>query len=90
MDKNQKLFKKKNNINSFVKSMSMGFSLLVGLIFFILIIFISIMAVKGFQEYGSGILFSGDFSEYSFWVPFSVTAITSLIAIIVRDRKSVV
>jgi ABC-type phosphate transport system permease subunit len=66
MDKNQKLFKKKNNINSFVKSMSMGFSLLVGLIFFILIIFISIMAVKGFQEYGSGILFSGDFSEYSF------------------------
>jgi hypothetical protein len=52
MDKNQKLFKKKNNINTFVKSLSMGSSLFIGLIFLILIIFISMMAVKGFQDYG--------------------------------------
>ncbi len=83
MDKNQKLFKKKNSINSFVKSMSMGFSMSMGLVFLILIIFISIMAVKGFKEFGSDILFSGDFSEYSFWVPFAVTTLTSGIAILV-------
>ena len=40
------------------------------------------MAIKGFQEYGGEILFSGSFETHSFWIPFSVTLLTSVIAIL--------
>ena len=82
MNKKMNLFQKKNSINSLVKGISMAFSLLMGVIFMTLLVFIIIMAIKGFQEYGWNILFSGDFEKHSFWVPFSVTILTSGIAIL--------
>ncbi len=82
MNKKLNFLNKKNTINSIVKNVSMGFSLLMGIIFATLVIFIIIMAIKGFEEYGWNILFSGDFEKHSFWVPFSVTVLTSGIAIL--------
>lgn len=81
--KNQlKFLNNKNNVNSFVRLLSISFSLLIGIIFLTLFSFISWMAIKGFQDYGWNILFSGNFEDYSFWVPFSVTLLTSCIAIL--------
>ncbi|MGL6125344.1 MAG: phosphate ABC transporter permease PstA [Metamycoplasmataceae bacterium] len=83
MNNNIKLFKKKKNINLFVKYLSMGSSLLLGVIFSALIGFITYMAIKGFNEFGFDILFSTKAENNSFWIPFSVTLLTSGIAILV-------
>ncbi|MGL5617895.1 MAG: phosphate ABC transporter permease PstA [Metamycoplasmataceae bacterium] len=83
MNNNFQLVQRKNNTNLFVKYLSMGSSLLLGAIFATLLGFISYMAVKGFNEYGFDILFSAKAEDNSFWIPFSVTVLTSLIAIIV-------
>ncbi|MDK2819906.1 MAG: phosphate ABC transporter, permease protein PstA, partial [Mycoplasmataceae bacterium] len=82
MSNQLKFLKTKNNVNSFVRALSISFSLLVGIIFLTLFSFIFWMAIKGFQDYGWDILFSGNFENYSFWVPFSVTLLTSGIAIL--------
>lgn len=83
MNKNLKLFQKKNNMNKFIKYLSISFSFFIGIIFVILVTFILIMAIKGFEEYGSQILLTGSFETHSFWIPFSTTVITSFIAILV-------
>lgn len=83
MNSNIKLFKKKNNMNLFVKYLSMGSSLLLGVIFATLLGFITFMAIKGFQDFGFDILFSANSDTNSFWIPFSVTLLTSGIAILV-------
>ncbi|MGL5308579.1 MAG: phosphate ABC transporter permease PstA [Metamycoplasmataceae bacterium] len=83
MNNNIQLVQKKNNMNQFVKYLSMGSSLLLGVIFATLLGFIAYMASKGFQEYGFDILFSANADDNSFWIPFSVTALTSGIAILV-------
>lgn len=83
MNKNLKLFQKKNNMNKFIKYLSISFSFFIGIIFIILVTFILIMAIKGFEEYGSQILLTGSFETHSFWIPFSTTVITSFIAILV-------
>ncbi|MGL4252243.1 MAG: phosphate ABC transporter permease PstA [Metamycoplasmataceae bacterium] len=83
MNNDFQLVKRKNNMNSVVKYLSMASSLLLGAIFATLLGFITYMAVKGFREYGFDILFSTKAEDNSFWIPFSVTVLTSLIAILV-------
>ncbi len=83
MNKNLKAYKKKNHINNFVKLLSINFSMLMVVIFIIVVFFIFLMAIKGFREYGPNILFSLSFEKKSFWIPFSVTLLTSGIAILV-------
>ena len=75
-------------INNIAKWISFGFALSIISLFITLVIFIFSYAIKGFQAFGfANILFQGDFaatnSQYSFWVPFSITILTSLIAIII-------
>ena len=75
-------------INNIAKWISFGFALSIISLFITLVIFIFSYAIKGFQAFGfANILFQGDFAatnnKYSFWVPFSITILTSLIAIII-------
>ena len=72
--------------NDIAKWTSLGFSFFVITLFLVLVIFIFVFAIKGFINFGFvNILFSGKFnpssSQYSFWVPFCITIITSAIAL---------
>ncbi|MGL5205801.1 MAG: phosphate ABC transporter permease PstA [Metamycoplasmataceae bacterium] len=83
MDNTLLIVQRKNTRNSLIRYLSMASSLLLGAIFATLLGFITYMAVKGFREYGFDILFSSNAKDNSFWIPFSVTVLTSLIAILV-------
>ncbi len=77
-------FKIRNN--SIFKNGVASISLFLGLIFFLLIAFITLYAIQGFIDYGfDNILLTGKFNdvEKSFWLPFSITLLTSLIALII-------
>ncbi|MGL4617162.1 MAG: phosphate ABC transporter permease PstA [Mycoplasmoidaceae bacterium] len=86
-----KLTQIKNRKDSVFKNSSIIFSLFLIILFACLIIFISIKAVEGFELFGiENILFtinfgqvSGDVAKFSFWLPFTVSILTSLIALIV-------
>ncbi|MGL5246011.1 MAG: phosphate ABC transporter permease PstA [Mycoplasmoidaceae bacterium] len=87
-----KLTQFKNRKDSIFKNSSIVFSLFLIILFLCLIIFISIKAVEGFQLFGiENILFTINFGEavgdisakFSFWLPFTVSILTSLIALIV-------
>lgn len=85
---NKNPFRKNILINNISKWISFTFALSIILLFLTLVIFIFSYAVKGFQQFGFvDILFQGDFTsttnKYSFWIPFSITILTSLIAIII-------
>lgn len=72
--------------NDIAKWTSLGFSFFVITLFLVLVIFIFVFAIKGFINFGFvNILFSGKFNhssnQYSFWVPFCITIITSAIAL---------
>ncbi|WP_022935551.1 phosphate ABC transporter permease PstA [Mesomycoplasma moatsii] len=75
-------------LNKIAKWTSLTFSLFMILLFVVLVIFIFIFAIQGFVNFGIvNILFSGKFDaskdQYSFWIPFSITILTSLIALII-------
>lgn len=77
---------KKNVSNKVVRWITFGFSLSIISIFLIFVFYIFSIALKGFQQFDFiNILFGWKFSPndnlYSFWVPFSVSLITTLIAI---------
>ncbi len=77
--------KKVRNNNAFRGWIALVSSLL-GIIFITLVVFITINAIQGFKDYGfSNIIFTGKFNdvEKSFWLPFSVTMLSSLIALLV-------
>ena len=81
-------------INNIAKWISFSFALSIISLFITLIVFILIYAIKGFNEYGFvNILFQGDFStttnQYSFWIPFSITLLTSLLAIVIAVPLSI-
>ncbi|MGL5591624.1 MAG: phosphate ABC transporter permease PstA [Mycoplasmoidaceae bacterium] len=87
-----KLTQVKNRKDSIFKNSSIIFSLFLIILFMCLIIFISIKAVEGFQLFGiENILFTINFGQavgdvpakFSFWLPFTVSILTSLIALIV-------
>lgn len=78
---------KKNHVNMLINWLAMFFSLFLGIIFISLFIFIFIYAIQGFSNFGlSNILFSSNFNssieQYSFWVPFTATILTSSIALL--------
>lgn len=80
--------KNRNQLNQIAKLSSLAFSLLIGALLVTVITFILIFAIDGFKNYGfANILFQGSFNRneelYSFWVPFSATLLTSLIALLV-------
>ncbi|MGL4647128.1 MAG: phosphate ABC transporter permease PstA [Mycoplasmoidaceae bacterium] len=83
---------KKIRSNDAFKIATQIFSLILIVLFLALIIFISIKAAEGFKNVGfQNILFTINFSqdftaangEFSFWLPFSVTLITSLTSLII-------
>ena len=79
--------KNRNQLNQIAKLSSLAFSLLIGALLVTVITFILIFAIDGFKNYGfANILFQGSFNRneelYSFWVPFSATLLTSLIALL--------
>ncbi|MGL5640153.1 MAG: phosphate ABC transporter permease PstA [Mycoplasmoidaceae bacterium] len=87
-----KLIQTKNRKDSIFKNSSILFSLFLIILFLCLIIFISIKAVEGFELFGiENILFTINFGQavgdipakFSFWLPFTVSILTSLIALIV-------
>ncbi len=74
--------------NEIAKWTSFGFATFVISIFVVLVIFILIFAIKGFSNFGIvNILFSSKFDsskdQYSFWIPFSITLLTSAIALFI-------
>ncbi len=92
--KNNKNDSKHKILNEFAKWSSFSFSLIIVLMFVILVVFILIFAIKGFKNFGFvNILFSSSFNpskdQYSFWIPFSITLLTSTIALIVAVPLSV-
>ena len=77
----------KNSYNKVAQYSSLGFALFIGGLLITLISFILIYAIDGFKNFGfSNILFQGSFDRqnenFSFWVPFSATLLTSTIALI--------
>lgn len=89
MKKNKdNFFKAKRKKDKIFEFVSFAFCFLVALIFLALILFITIEAITGFKNNGiANILFTTDFDasgqSKSFWVPFSVTMISSLIALLI-------
>ena len=80
--------KTRNQLNQVARLSSLAFSFLIGALLVTLITFILVFAIDGFKNYGFwNILFQGSFNRneelYSFWVPFSATLLTSLIALLV-------
>lgn len=81
-----KLVKSKVRNNDIFKYWIAFVSSLLGVIFITLVVFITINAVQGFKDYGfSNIIFTNEFNntDKSFWLPFSVTMLSSLIALLV-------
>lgn len=77
---------KKSISNKFARWLTLGFSLSVISIFILLVVYILLVAIKGFGRFNfMDILFGWEFSpndnKYSFWIPFSISFITTLIAI---------
>lgn len=93
------IFKKKLNNNkeklgnpknqdSIVKTISLVTSSLVGIIFLALVGYIFTFAIIGFVNFGiENILFTDEFNpsngQYSFWIPFFTTVLSSTIALFV-------
>lgn len=80
--------KHRNRLNQVAKLSSLAFALLIGALLVTVIGFILVFAIDGFKNYGfANILFQGSFDRnqelYSFWIPFSATLLTSLIALLV-------
>ncbi|MGL4343541.1 MAG: phosphate ABC transporter permease PstA [Metamycoplasmataceae bacterium] len=85
---NNILFKRKNSNNNIFKGFSAFFSAMVGIIFFGLIGFITYEAIKGFTNFGIvNMLFTNQFNpaeeQFSFWIPFSITLLSSFIALLI-------
>ncbi|MGL5357483.1 MAG: phosphate ABC transporter permease PstA [Metamycoplasmataceae bacterium] len=83
---NETIFEKKKRNNSVFKTISIIASLFMGVVFFGLIITILLQSIKGFQEFGfKNILFTTNFNstEKSFWIPFTVTILSSAIALLI-------
>lgn len=87
-----RLSKIKNRKDSVFKNCSIIFSSFLIVLFLCLIIFISVKAGEGFHLFGiENILFTINFgqavdgvpSKFSFWLPFTISILTSLIALIV-------
>ncbi len=75
-------------LNNVAKWTSFSFSFLIILLFAVLVTFIFVFAIQGFVNFGiNNILFSGKFDssheQYSFWIPFSITLVTSAVALII-------
>ena len=84
----EKIRQRHQQINRLAQITSLGFALLIAAILLTVVGFILIFAIDGFQTYGfSNLLFQGQFDRnterYSFWVPFSVTLLTSAGALLV-------
>ncbi|AAT27495.1 phosphate ABC transporter permease PstA [[Mycoplasma] mobile] len=78
--------KKSQDFN--IKTLSLVVSAFVGILFIALVIYILSFAIIGFTNFGiQNILFTFDFNpslgQYSFWLPFFTTIITSVIALLV-------
>lgn len=76
----------KVKLNRIFNNFTFCISLLLGIIFLLLVIFITIEAINGFSKFGiANILFTGKFNQTqkSFWLPFSVTLLTSIIALLI-------
>lgn len=77
---------KKNRSNTLMRYSSFCFAFFLIGIFLTLLLFILFFAIEGFKNFGfKNILFQVDFNQsnnkFSFWIPFSVTVLTSLIAL---------
>lgn len=84
----KKISVQKNKSNELIKYTSLCFALLIAAVFLVLILFIFISAIQGFNNFGiANILFQFSFDQsedkFSFWVPFSATILTSFIALLV-------
>lgn len=82
-----KILNKINN-DKIVKNLSLIISILLVIIFLSIVIFIGIYSYKGFKNIGiNNILFTGEFNlsinKYSFWLPFSITLLTSTLSIVI-------
>lgn len=76
--------KSKIRLNYLFSNFTFLISLLLGILFILLVVFITTEAIRGFVDFGfSNIIFTNKFNqtEKSFWLPFSVTLITSLLAL---------
>lgn len=84
--KEKKYVKNQKKYNEIAKWSSLSFAFIVISIFIVLVIFILFLAIKGFINFGFvNVLFSLNFDpsndKYSFWIPFSITILTSFFAI---------
>lgn len=87
MTTNNSILKQKR-INKIAYGTSIFFSFFVISLFVALVAFILIFAIQGFVNFGfTNILFKFEFNpssnQYSFWVPFSITLVTSAIAVLI-------
>lgn len=83
---NNVLMPKKKNADRVSNIFSTTLSWLFSLVFFALIIFITISSIDGFKHYGSSIFgstFDLSNSKASVWLPLAITLIISLLAIII-------
>lgn len=84
--KNKFTTKNKIKLNSLFGNFTFTISFLLGIIFILLVVFITMEAIKGFSDFGiNNILFTGEFNQTnkSFWLPFSVTLLSSLLALLI-------
>jgi phosphate transport system permease protein len=83
---NTTLMLKKKNADRISGTFSTTLSWLFSLIFFALIIFITISSISGFKHYGKSIFgstFDLSNSQASVWLPLTITLIISLLAIVI-------
>lgn len=88
MKKDKEFYKSKTKKDKIFEYITLCFCFLVAMIFIALLVFITAEAIKGFTNTGiTNILFTLDFDASgqakSFWIPFSVTIITSLLALVI-------
>ena len=81
-----KIINKHKKLNNVLMWTSIGFSTLMISIFLVLVGFILWYAIEGFRNFGiKNILFDSKFDssedKYSFWMPFSITLLTSVFAL---------
>lgn len=86
-NKQLKIFNKKKRADKISKTLSLTLSWLFSLTFFCLIVFIIYASIPGFKAYGfKNIIFTNIFdlthNQASIWLPFAITIIVSVLAIL--------